>query len=194
MAKKKILDPSLILVEELEISQKAKGILLKNNFLSVADICSKSKSELMSIKGFGATCLAEVLIALKVRKLKLRKPDPKPKSDTKLEKFIIGRFLKPEIMGSIDWGREINAARALLKRYPKIEFWEKYALKFKLNSMLFFLGKGKFDLEKAYHSDKIKGAEIKSSNEVKHEKINSTVVGENIVEKPKTLKDFLNQF
>jgi hypothetical protein len=63
----------------------------------------------------------------------------KPKNETfENARFLVEKYLKPELIPGLDWGREIKIGQRLLKERPQRGFWEDFELKFKLNSLAFF--------------------------------------------------------
>lgn len=169
-------------VEESQIIQRAKKILINNNILTVGDLISKSKQELKLLKGMGNLCIASIDLFLKEKGLKLKKEAPNPE-EKEFFTNLIKKFVKEE---SINWGREIKAAKLLFSKKPDKDFWHKLYLPFKLNSLLFFLSeKGKVYLTKK-KTDLI--IERKPTVVLQNENLEQDIV----IQKPKSIKDFLN--
>ena len=87
------------------------------------------------------------------------------------------------------WSREMKALNDLLKDFDNLEFWSKVNFGIHFNSLLFFKkGDGREILLKKYREFNYKVPEAKKIN------IGKTV-GEDRVykDKPKTIKDFLNE-
>lgn len=182
-------------VSDLEISERGRDSLLSNGITTISQLCERTKQDLLKLKGFGKVSLDELLLALRIHKLKLKKKVKEVKS-IEFEKYLIHRYIKPNKLKTINWGNEIKVAGNLISRYPKREFWEWYALTFKLNSLLFFFGGGKENLYKAYHSDQTKIPHI-NPVELKEEKkeVSTELVGENIItSKPKSIEEFLHGY
>ena len=102
-------------------------------------------------------------------------------------KFIVSKFcLEPQF---VNWGKEINIAKKLLKAYPDMDFWEKMPPRDYGNTLSFFLtGEGKaflaaqkrllqLNLEKP-EQYKLSDKKLLKNNETKKKK-------------PKTLMEFL---
>jgi hypothetical protein len=182
-----------IKISGLQISERAKRALQGAGVETVSQLCEKTKKELLKIDGFGKTSLDEILLALRLLKLKLKKP-VREVQNTDFEKYLITRYIKPGNYKTLNWGNEIKVARNLIKKYPKREFWEWYALTFKLNSLLFFFGGGKADLHHAYHSDQSKIPHVNSKKQEPQKEAPKELFGENIIiQKPKSIEDFLNE-
>ena len=71
---------------------------------------------------------------------KIKKPKIiKPKNETfENARFLVEKYLKPELIPGFDCSLEIKVAKRLLKDYPAKDFWEVLELNFKLNSLAFF--------------------------------------------------------
>ena len=70
----------------------------------------------------------------------------KSKISRDLVRFLVDRFLKPEIISKSGgdykfWSRETKILGKLLTKYPNEEFWIVLKLDFFLNSFAFFLSK-----------------------------------------------------
>jgi len=99
------------------------------------------------IKALGALGVPEILIFLKRNNLRLTPSEKVIDPQIGFKKKMVEKFLKnPK---EANFGKELKAANVLLKNYSE-EFWEKFSLPFKLNSLFFFLSQnGKEILYKA---------------------------------------------
>lgn len=168
-----------------EFSDKTKAALIAANLFTVSDISTKQKKEIKKIKGLGEQGMCELILFCKKNKIKFAAA---PKDlDAGFKKDLITRFLKPE---NINWGNEMRVLAKLLKTYPDKEKWQKFALSFKLNSLCFFFTqKGKEMLQKGYYTPAATSTiKIEKPIELGTEKVGEDIV----VEKPKSLRDFLN--
>lgn len=171
---------------EFLISDRAKNILVENGIFDLEGLTSKTKKELAAMPGLGPTALNEIQVFLISQKLKLKGPVKKAAVDFEFRKFMVEKFLKPE-KKLLEYGDNIRVAGNLLKKYPDKEFWSRFSIPFKLNSLLFFYGeKGKEILEKAYFQPKEQQIKIEKV-ELSNEKF-----GQDFELKPKSIKDFLN--
>lgn len=177
-------------IEDIDITPKAKRILLKNNILDVNSLTDLTKKEVKSLKGMGRLDMASLELFVKKIGLIFKKEEKKVKEkDIFLEdkRKLIFKLLKNT--KDINWANEMKAANTLFKQNPSCEFWSKFTLPFKLNSLFFLLSaKGK---EFIYNAKKEK-KEI-TTFEKADISLSETIVGDNIIStKPKSIKDFLN--
>lgn len=61
---------------------------------------------------------------------------------------IVGSLLKET--AQVNWAIEFGTFAYLFRHYPNPDFWRKFSLPFKLNSLLWLKGEGKGNLERAY--------------------------------------------
>lgn len=174
-------------IADTPIIVKAKSILINNGILTLDHLTNLTKKELKAIKGLGQVGFYSILLFLKETGLVLKK-EIKVKDDLiDFKKKLVFKFLKnPQ---EANWANEIKAATLLLKNNPNLEFWEKFTLPFKLNSLFFLVSqKGKeFIFEAQKNKNQIKTFQKKSV------KLESDKLGDDIVtSKPKSVKDFLN--
>lgn len=107
-------------------------------------------------------------------------------------KFLVSKFL---IKDQLNWAREIKIAKKLLKLYPDFKIWSDLKLKFKLNSLAFFLteeGKGEmsvFEFNKS--KENVLDLLPQNSEVIGNEKIGKDVIKDS--PKPLSFKDFLNK-
>lgn len=177
-------------VEDIDITPKAKRILLKNNIFNLNSLTDLTRKEIKAFKGMGGLDLASIELFVKKVGLILKKEEKKPKEKDPFldqKKKLILKLLKNT--ENVNWSGEIKAANVLFKQNPNPEFWDKFTLPFKLNSLYFLLStKGKefiFDAKK-------EKKEI-TTFEKTDITLSETIVGDNIIStKPKSIKDFLN--
>lgn len=102
-------------------------------------------------------------------------------------KYIVGKFcLEPQF---INWAKEINIAKKLLKAHPDIEFWEKMPPRDYGNTLSFFLtseGKAFLAAQKRLLELKLEEPEQYKLSDKKLLKNKDTKN-----KKPKTLMEFL---
>ena len=172
-------------IAKTNLSRKVKTALEKGAVLLVGDIEKRTLGDVKKIKGLGMVGLAELTLFIRDNKLKLKKGERD--EEAPLKKGLIDKFLKDS--SSCNKNQEFSVAGKLLKKYPDKEFWDKFNISFKLNSLCFFLSqKGKEILEKAYYAPKVQ-------NKIQTQKviISTCKTGEDlIVEKPKSIQDFFN--
>lgn len=183
MAKKNSIDLNY-LIEETNILKRAKTALIKNNIVNIAQLVEFSKKQLKDIKGLSSLGIASIEIFLKENGLSLKKEVYKKDENLEFKKIMVSKFLKPE---NINWAKEMRIAQTILSKYPDKNIWKNLFLPFKLNSLFFFLTQ--------------KGQEFlkpKREKYIPHVSKNETKIGEQklgediIINKPKTIKDFLN--
>jgi len=166
------------------------------------DFEGKFDEDFKDLKGFGPKALYELKNFLKFECKITIKKKPKPKTSAALNKYIVEKFIKPSLFKSYDpaikdncWKHNAAIAARLSKTKPEMAFWERFEIKFKLNTLTYFFKAGKADLDKEYkiflnrnnHADVIKKIEKAECGEDK--------LGDDIVRdtssRPKTIKDFL---
>lgn len=175
-------------VQDTHILTVAKNVLIKNNILTLEHLTNFTKKEIKSLKGMGTLGLASIEIVLKEVGLRFKK-EVKPKDDLiDLKRKLILKLLKNT--EDINWANEIKAATILLKNDPDIEFWHRFILPFKLNSLYFLLSeKGKSFIYAAKQKKKEIKTFAKEEVSLEEKKIGEDIV----VHKPKSIKDFLNE-
>lgn len=174
-------------IEELLISTRTKNALIDSGIELLAQLTEKTSEDLKLIDGLGTKGQAEIKLVLQSKGLKL-KPKPKAKKeDFEFKKMIISKFLKN--IETLDWGKEMRVASTILKKYPDKEFWRYFTLSYKLNSLFYFFSEnGKKVLLENYGKKFLK-------TEKRDFNISSEKIGEDrILEKPKSIRDFLNGF
>lgn len=107
-------------------------------------------------------------------------------------KLMIKNLLKPEVIKKEIYPRELCIAKKLLSEYPDVEFWKRFNLWFKLNSLAYLIGDGKKELKRRYAEFNFEIPITKTYNEVN---VFAEKNGKDYIEaqKPKTLKDFLKK-
>lgn len=121
---------------------------------------------------------------------KSAKNSAKPVQPTKLNKreFVL-KFVKSD--AAIVWPREMKIVKSLYEIFPNDEFWVSLDLKFKLNSLCWFLSDdGRKFLNTEYKKfkfepEKPQSFELKNNNIEFNSKIGSTV------QEPMTVREFL---
>jgi DNA-directed RNA polymerase alpha subunit len=63
-------------LDALALSPRARNALAAGNVLSIADLCQRTREELLRMQGFGRTSLNEVTAALAARGLRLHCDEP----------------------------------------------------------------------------------------------------------------------
>ena len=105
------------------------------------------------------------------------------------KKEFISKFVKKD--ASLVWPREMKMVNSLFKIFPNDEFWRSLELKFKLNSLCWFLSdEGRKFLNVEYKKfnfepEKPKTFELKNNNIAFQEKIGETI------QAPMTVREFL---
>jgi len=66
---------------------------------------------------------------------------------------IIKSFLVSE--EGVNWSLEMGTFYNLCKRYPDATFWRNFRISYKIKSMLWFVGQGKSEIEKAWWLSKL---------------------------------------
>jgi hypothetical protein len=173
-------------ITKTTLSPKIKNALEKAGIITVVDISKKTNPELKKVKGLGKLGMAELILFINKNKIKLAKT--KKDETIPLKVSIINKFLKDP--KACKRNLEFSVAAKLLKLYPEPEFWGKFNVTFKLNSLCFFLSqRGREIVDKAYYAPK-------TENKVQQQtviKLESEKVGEDIVTAaPKSIRDFLN--
>lgn len=174
-------------IAETNLSQKIKNSLEVAGILTVGDIGKKTNSELKKIKGLGKLGMAELTLFISKNKIKLAKGKKDELAGAKVS--LINKFLKDP--KACNKSQEFSVAGKLLKLYPEPEFWERFNITFKLNSLCFFLSqRGREIVNKGYYAPK---TENKVQQQQAVVKLETEKVGEDIVtEAPKSIRDFLN--
>lgn len=175
-------------VEELGLSKRAENALLNFGIETIEDLLKKTKDEILRVDGFGRGSLDELVVTLRTHKLKLKPKEKKKDEDYSFKQALVTKFLKND--RPINWPQEMRLATDLLKKYPDKQFWERYNLGFKLNTLFYFYSAdGKKKLANYYNA---KLNAIKTEENVVQ--LEENKVGEDIVivKKPLSVKDFLN--
>lgn len=175
-------------IEEIDgLGTRGKNALLNAGLISIEDVLSKTREELLTIDGFGKSALSELLLFLLAHKLKLKPKEKKKDLQLKLKQELIEKFLKSD--RPINWPQEMRLMKDLLKKYPDEAFWRRYNLGFKLNSLFYFYTEdGKKKLANSYNA-KLNAIKTEENPvELSKEKIGEDIV----VKKPLSIKHFLN--
>lgn len=145
-------------IKNTTLSTRVKNRLVVNGIISVDDLADKTIEDIKGFGGMGNLSILELKEYLLLHhKIKL-KNKPKPKDPTvPLKRKIIEKFIKVSLHNNPDsstrsrvWADGMRVTKTLVKRYPEEEFWEKFDLGFKLNSLFYLLGQGKPKVESAY--------------------------------------------
>jgi len=174
-------------VNDFLVREKTKNLLIKNDIFDIETLLSKSEEDLKKLGGFGPTAISDIKTYLVTLKLKLKPKPPKAKdADFQLKQAMVDKFLKDEKKIN-EFGNNMRVAANLLKKYPDRDFWSRFTIPFKLNTLLFFYGEqGKEMIGKAYYSRK------DESIKIERVELSTEKVGMDIVSKPKSIRDFLN--
>jgi hypothetical protein len=173
-----------------DISEATRKKLSLVGIHGYSDLSQKTKKEVKSIKGIGPKAFVEIEFMMSKDKIKFKTEPKKYNADSAKRKKIILHFIKNT--SKIRWPLEMRNADRLLAKYaeefifsikPKVDVWT-------LN--YFFNGFIQTELDKRYSMWKCK--EILPQEEKKEEvELLDFKIGEDkVIEKPKSLKDFLN--
>ena len=154
------------------------------------EVSNQKKEQLIDANAKAAPMLIVGLSAPQDKSLKSQKKSAKSVQFTSLnKKNFIKKFVKET--SSIIWPREMKIVNSLIKIFPNEEFWNSLDLKFKLNSLCWFLSDdGRKFLNTEYKKflfepEKPASFELKNNNIAFEGKIGETV------QAPMTVREFL---
>lgn len=179
-----------IRMSELDLSPSTKGKLEKLGIFKLEQLTDKTKKEVKSLKGIGPKAFLEIEFLMAQRKLKFKKEPKKYSSDTSLRKKIISFFIKNT--SKVNWAMEMRNADRLLAEYPQ-EFIFTIKPKVEVRTLNYFFNQYvKSDLDRRYRQWKTPTLSFDAEEKEEIEILDFKVGEDKIIEKPKTLKDFLN--
>jgi len=174
-----------------DISETTRKKLLSAGISDYVGLALKTRKEVKGLKGIGPKAFIEIEFMMSKDKIKFKTEPKKYSADSGLRKKIVLFFIKNT--SKINWPLEMRNADRLLAKYEeefifsiktKVDVW---TLNYFFNSFI------KDQIDKRYSMWKCKEiAPQKSEPEEEIEFLDFKVGEDKVIEKPKSLKDFLS--
>lgn len=171
------------------LSKGVREKLERANITQEQDLCERTKKEVKSIKGLGPKAILEIEYVMSKFKMKFKKEQKTSEFSVELRRKVILFFIKTT--SKINWGVEMRNAERLLKEYGK-DFVFTIKPKVEVRTLNYFFNQYvKTELDKKFIRWKTPTL-VEEKIEEDIEILDYKVGEDKVIEKPKTLKDFLS--